>query len=69
MVQVRELLENPNLVLTETPPENTPSPVSYWLIGGAAAVLVGGTVVAIRLRAGNRAGRGAAGADHTTGEQ
>ena len=70
MVQVRELLENPNLVLTKPPPENKRSPVIYWLIGGAVLVLVGGTTLAIRLRAGNRAGRGATGPDRwKTGEQ
>ena len=70
MVQVRELLENPNLVLPEPPPENTRNPVFYWLIGGAVLVLVGGTMLAIRLRAGNRAGRASANSDQrTTGKQ
>ena len=70
MVQVRELLENPNLVLPEPPPENTRNPVIYWLIGGAVLVLVGGTTLAIRLRAGNRARRSATGPDRwKTGEQ
>lgn len=72
MVQVRELLENPDLLLPETPPppDNAQNPVFYWLIGGAAAVLLGGTALAYRLRAGNRAGREADSADYrTTGEQ
>ena len=68
MVQIRELLENPNLVLTETPPspENAPRPIIYWLIGGAVAALVGGTMLAYRLRPGNRAGRDADSGDHRT---
>ena len=68
MVQVRELLENPDLVLTEPPPspENARNPVFYWLIGGAVVALVGGTMLAYRLRAGNRARQSADGADHRT---
>ena len=60
MVQVRKLLENP---------DKAPAGL-YWLIGTIAAALVGGTVLAYRLRAGNPARRGAASADHrTTGKQ
>ena len=60
MVQVRELLENP---------DKAPAGL-YWLIGTIVAALVGGAALAYRLRADNPARRASAGADHqTTGEQ
>ena len=56
------------------PPDSNPmpnrtSPAVFLLIGAAVIVILGGAALAYRLRADNRAGRGAAGADHTTGEQ
>ena len=60
MVQVRELLENP---------DKAPAGL-YWLIGTIVTALVGGAALAYRLRAGNPARRSSTGADHqTTGEQ